>query len=494
MDTIELLKQAMASPSDDLAKAFLESSSATSGLTYYDLEAPAKTLYPVLTPLRNAIARVSGKGGIQANWRAITGINTGKMSIGVSEGNRSGVITTSTEDYLAAYRGIGLEDYVTFEATYAGQGFDDVKARAVQGLLRSLMIGEEVILLGGNGSAVALGTTPTPTVSGSNTGGTLAAATYSVICVALTLEGYYSASIAGGVNGSVSRTSAGAVSNTDTYGGGSAQKSAAASSGSLTGTNTNSFTATVAPVTGAVAYAWYWGTSGNELLGAITTINSVSVTADATGTQNASALAAADHSKNALVFDGLLYQALKSGSNAYSHTMATGTAGTGSKLTANSVGGVDEIDTALQSFWDNYRLSPDEILVSSQEQKSITNAILSGSSTSAQRFSVVTEQSGLVGGFMVKEYLNPFSMGGAKAIPITIHPNMPAGTIMFITKQLPYPMSNVQNVMQVRARQEYYQLEWPLMQRKYEYGVYADEVLQHYFPPSLGVINNIAAG
>jgi hypothetical protein len=30
--------------------------------------------------------------------------------------------------------------------------------------------------------------------------------------------------------------------------------------------------------------------------------------------------------------------------------------------------------------------------------------------------------------------------------------------------------------------------------RRYETGVYADEVLQRYFPPALAVISNIAAG
>jgi len=30
--------------------------------------------------------------------------------------------------------------------------------------------------------------------------------------------------------------------------------------------------------------------------------------------------------------------------------------------------------------------------------------------------------------------------------------------------------------------------------RRYETGVYADEVLRHYFPPALVVIGNIAAG
>src|ERR1700730_18348657 len=55
---------------------FAQSASATSGLTFYDLELGAKFLYPVLTPLRNMVPRVSGKGGIQAAWRAITAMNT----------------------------------------------------------------------------------------------------------------------------------------------------------------------------------------------------------------------------------------------------------------------------------------------------------------------------------------------------------------------------------------------------------------------------------
>ena len=95
---------------------------------------------------------------------------------------------------------------------------------------------------------------------------------------------------------------------------------------------------------------------------------------------------------------------------------------------------------------------------------------------------------------MIRTYLNRFSMSGGSVIDIKVHPNMPAGTILFTTSKLPYPLSNVSNVMQIRARQDYYQIEWPLRSRKYEYGVYADEVLQHFFPPSLGMITNIANG
>lgn len=71
-DVLDRLKTAQSRPLGDprfksllgLEKStFSQSASAASGLTFYDLELGAKFLYPVLTPLRNSIPRVSGKGG-----------------------------------------------------------------------------------------------------------------------------------------------------------------------------------------------------------------------------------------------------------------------------------------------------------------------------------------------------------------------------------------------------------------------------------------------
>lgn len=465
-----------------LAKStFVQSASATSGLTFYDLEAGAKMLYPVLTPLRNEIPRVSGKGGIQANWRAVTGINTNGIRIGVSGGNRGGVMAVSTQDYAAAYKGIGIEDSVDFEAQYAGQNFEDIRALAGKVGLEALMLGEERLLLGGNGT-LALGTTPTPSLSASTTGGSMTASTKSVIVVALTLEGYVNASVASGIPTQITRTNADA--STDTFGGGSAQKSVAASV-ATTGT-TGSITVTVTAVKGALAYAFYWGAAGSEVLGAISTVNRAVLTTDAgTGSQTAASLPSSDNSTDNLVFDGLLTQAAKPGSGSYYRSLD------GAQLTTDNAGGVVEIDAALKSFWDNYRLSPDTIWVSSQEALTISQKILAGNANGAFRIVVNMEQGMIAGGVMVATYLNRFSMSGANVLKVRIHPNMPAGTMLFTSRTIPYPVSGVGNVVQVRYRQDYYQIEWPLRSRKYEYGVYADEVLQHYFPPSMGVITNI---
>ena len=496
---IEALKTAQSAPIVDprlaalpgLEKStFSQSGSATSGLTFYDLEYGAKFLYPVLTPLRNMIPRVSGKGGVQAAWRAVTAVNVAGLRMGVSEGNRGGSNIIQTTDYVSTYKGIGIETSVDFEAQYAGQGFDDVRAIAVKTGLESLMLGEEAVILGGNGSS-PLGVTPPPTAVGALSGGSLAAGTYSVICVALTLDGMLNGSVIGGVQGQIARTNADGSS--DTFGGGAAAQSAAATATIASG-DAGSFTASVSSVRGPVGYAWFWGAPGFEILGAVTTINSVHVDATATGVQTAASLGAADNSVNALVFDGLITQAVRQGSGSYIYTMPGGAAGVGSPFTADGSGGVVEIDAVLKYMWDNYRLSPDTLWVSSQEALNISKKILSGSANAAQRFVFESTQDAIGGGVMVRTYLNRFSMAGGSVVDIKVHPNMPAGTALFTTRSLPYPMSNVGNVFQMRTRQDYYQIEWPLRSRRYEYGVYADEVLQHYFPPSMAMITNIGNG
>ena len=58
----------------------------------------------------------------------------------VPEGERNGVVTTSVEDKSAAYKTLGLEDTITFEAERAAVGFEDVRATQAQRLLWATMI------------------------------------------------------------------------------------------------------------------------------------------------------------------------------------------------------------------------------------------------------------------------------------------------------------------------------------------------------------------
>ena len=63
-DTLELIKQAQRNPDDDLAKTIATGT----GLVAYDLQTPAKNLYPFVTPIRNVMPRVGGGTGTATNW------------------------------------------------------------------------------------------------------------------------------------------------------------------------------------------------------------------------------------------------------------------------------------------------------------------------------------------------------------------------------------------------------------------------------------------
>ncbi len=419
----------------------------------------------------------------------------------MQEGRRGGEIAVTELDFVATYAGLGLEASINWEAVWAGGKVFDNKATLTKALLNSVMIAEEMVLLGGNNS-LALGTCPTPVagVAGlATSGGSITAQSGNLVfCVALTLEGLRLAT--NNINGLglqpvlTSTTVKGQItrpnidgSNT-VFGGGNSQVSLASNAVTTTAGALQTIPAVVTAVKGAAAYAWYLGlAAGTAQLAAITTTNSVVLNANPIGLQVASdAKMSADNSLNSTEFDGFLTLAQKTGSGAYYKSLD------GAFLTSDGANGIVEIDAALQSFWDNARLSPNEIWVHSQEARNINKKIINAGTSSLVRFT--TQQANepfIMGGTSVAKYWNKFT---AQWIDLNIHPAIPAGTMLFKTNEIPYPMAEVGAVNLVRCRRDYYQIEWPFVSRQYVYGVYTDEVLVCRAPLSLGVIANIGNG
>lgn len=492
-ETIQLMKSALGNPvaAHDISKSITTGT----GLVAYDLQAPAKNLYPVNTPIRNTIPRVGGGTGKATNWNVVSGlVGSGFNAMPwVPEGQRSARMSYVTGNKSAAYVTIGEEDQATYEAINAGKGYEDIKANMTMRLLQKLFLKEEDAILGGN-ATVLLGTPAAPTVTNAGTGGTVAAGTYNVMAVALTYEGFRNSSVANGV--ATSQTITGADGQQYTLSGGSSNKSAA---GSTTTTGATSvINASVAAIQGAVAYAWFVGTAGNERLAAITSINSAVITALNGAGQLASAVTA-DNSRNAnYAFDGLLSTAFAPASGAYLQSLATGVVGTGTPLTSSGRGSVNEIDNMLYSMWNNYQVSPTILFMNAQELKNVTTKVLSSGSAPLLNYFATAESgaTALVAGTNIQFYFNPFALGGGNKIPVMIHPTLPPGTILAYCDNLPaqYKSTNVPNVAEVHTRADYYQIDWPLRTRAQEVGVYAEEVLAIYAPFTLGIINNIANG
>jgi hypothetical protein len=467
----------------------------STGLTAYDLQAPAKNLYPTITPLRNSVPRVARLNpGDAAHWRSIFGTTgSGFDAMGwVPEGQRSASMSYSATSITLPYVTLGEEDTVTFEAEAAAQGFEDINATATLRILQKTMRKEETALLGGN-TSLALGKPATPTLSASGTGGTLPAGTYSVIVVALTFEGYRNSTLAGGV--ATTMTITGNDGNTYTLNGGSSARSTNATQAVALGQTLSATLTTIPP--GTVAYGWYVGAAGSETLQAITTINSAAFSAPLTTGQQPATVVTADNSRNpGVAFDGLLTDGFNPATSSFVQALPAGPAGTGTFLTPSGRGSIVEIDNMLMQMWNNYRLSPTVIYVNAQEQKNITAKCLTSASGPLVRYNVDASQSApyeFTASGVIRWYYNPFT---GVEIPIPVHPDLPPGTILAYCERLPawYQSNETPNVAEVLTRRDYYRVDWPVRTRRREFGVYTEEVLAIYASFGIGILTNIGNG
>lgn len=503
----QLVDEAYAQPSEDIAAHILRSAGLDpgelrktitqgTGLVAFDLQAPAKNLYPVNTPIRNRIPRIGGGTGTATNWRQVNAIvgsgfdNTGWMP----EGQRAGQMSYSTSNKSATYATLGEEDAVTFEAISAGRNFEDIRARMTMRLLQKTFLKEEMGILAGNNS-LTLATPTAATLTKVAAGSTLGATTHSVIVVALTNEGYQNSSLTAGV--ATSQVVTGADGKTFTLSGGSSMKSAGATLLLVAG---DSLSASTPIVNGAVAYAWFIGaTAGTEKLEFITTINSVGpVTALVGGVRQAATAVTVDNSVNSTAFDGLMTTAYKAGNNAYIKALATGTVGVGTALTSSGRGSINEVDDMLLNMWNNFQVTPSVLWMNAQELRNMTTKVLTGASAPLLRYDNTANggEYELTAGGTIRYYYNPFAQDGGDKIPIRIHPKVPPGTILGWAENLPmqYQSNEVPNVAEMKERTSFYQIDWPLTTRQRQSGVYVEEVLAVYAPFAMSIITNIANG
>src|SRR5579872_504973 len=102
--------------------------SSATGLNFYYLEQQAKNIYPVFYPLLASTPRVNPMfngmrvGGTGVNWKSIVGIDQGGYP-GISEGNRNAFMSMTERNSYSAFKFIGKDNQVSFQAEQTGLGF-----------------------------------------------------------------------------------------------------------------------------------------------------------------------------------------------------------------------------------------------------------------------------------------------------------------------------------------------------------------------------------
>lgn len=471
------------------------------GLLGVPLEVPAKLLTPFPTLLVNRIPRKT-IGGSTVTFRKITAVNSQNVWPSVSEASdsttgRNTRIARNEANVTYNFKSFEMEDMITPEAIFGsnskmtpGQDFQ-AEDFARLTLLLSTKVAEEKVMLGGNVTLLAAVTTPTiasPVGLATTLGSLTAATAYYIRVSALTLQGW--------LLPATGHASADALGETPATN----EMTRTTASGGATGDVSINVQWNAVP--GAVAYNVYVGTTtGNANCQYVGTVTTTACTIISTtllaATYNSGVTTATDvHSTNvgntadktakATDYDGLIAQCTKS---AFGPGYYKGLAD-GATLTTDLKGGIQEFDDAFRYEFDHYKVGFDEIFVNSAQKEEIDRVSV-GSTAPIYRIDVKAGDLNVTGSLGFRDANNRY-MGNA--VPVTVHPFLPPGTILFVSYALGpyYSGSNVGENIVMYLGWDYRSITFGMVKRAVELGIDWNGALVVYAPFALGAIQGVA--
>lgn len=468
-----------ASVGESIVKDLTLTSPISTGLVAFDLAAPAKLIFPKMTPLRNKLPRKAGFGTShrQKVINAITGSESGvadsfpgftdgdSVTFGATNYSRGKKIGYAGYDRSFVYKQFSLSDSVPFSAQFQGQGFQDIRQLSQTSVLYAAMLEEEKMLLMGRGqtSDGFIGGLAAPT------GVTATAGTKAAGQVGLASGTYYvKVATDSGVFGQSPVTSAITVS----------------------GVTTGQVITVTIPtdVVGALGYEIYAGTTNADAslyYQGRTGSNTFVIGASALVTTGATSNGTTDTSYFAGAYDGIIPQIIGASGQ------PTGAVSRLNSTFSTSNPG-SEFQNLFATLWNSVKADPDEIVIAGQDRKQLSDAI-KGSSSNVGAYRLNISQDGTSGHAVGSVVVAIHNETTGKEVPLTVNPWLPQGNAIAMSYTLPIPDSNVSEVWAVHTPQDFMAIEWPVTQFTYDTSVYFNETLVCSAPQFNGLLQGITA-
>ena len=449
------------------------------GLTGTPLEAPAKLLVPLLSPFRQSIARETVGGNTMA-WKKITAV-TPTGSFFPAEGVKANLFALTKVDDSATYKSYGRGGDVTWEGEIAGRNFEDVRARAEALLSLQVLKEEELIILGGNVTALSgasAGVGPVVTAA-PHAGGSLADDEYFVGITALTMEGAARGSRTNRVYTTTLNRFDLATDGIPTLDHAVGETDTGTEDSGTTATTNNALKLTWAAVSGAVAYGVYVGLTTNvKKLVAI--VSQTEMVIDTLPALTGAAEPSTDTTVTALAFNGIIPQLLAAGSGAYTKAL-------NGPLSAPTGVQIPEIASMLSDIYDRTKSEPDRLVMSWDVFDKIDEKL---ASVSNDRISLQVNVTGDVSGAQLPRFTSIKSPRG-KVIPLEENPNIPGGMMLGLIDSVPYPDSAIPAAWKMFMGSDMVRLDYALAKPSAEFEIRAFGALAGYAPALQGIIYDI---
>ena len=469
----------------DIQKDISLTSPLSTSFAAFDLEAPAKLLTPRPTPLRNRIPRKKGVGTSHRVKRitGYTGTGTGgqgQIWPGVSETTttafgsinfeRGPKISYTADDIVLPYNSYSLSDSVSFDANFSGLGYQDLRQLSSTSTLYATMLMEERMMLMGRGTASGYAgalSAPTATAAGATASGSVTAIAANTYYVYVTADA------------GISSTGFG--------------ESVVSSVATATTTSGQALVVTVTPVTGAIAYNVYVGTTtgvANAFYQGRTTGTTFTVGGAATSTTGnqgplkttgpVASRASSDTSAYATGYDGILATLLGPNSGYINNIGGT---------FSNTNPGT-EFQSVFAGLYNSVKADPDAILINGSDRKQLSDSI-KGAANANYRLNITQDEStGAVLGSVVGGIVNEVT---GKSVDLIVHPWLPQGVAPVISWTLPIPDTEVSDVWSNYLVQDYMGIQWPVTQFAYEFSTYFRGTFFCTAPAWNGIVSGITA-
>ncbi len=485
-ETVSLVRQAMADTTRGITTA--------SGLIGYELEAPARVIVPVITPLVNLLPRRRGRGTDVVHWKAVTSFDTARNWGVVPDGGTPSQVTYAVAAMQNTLQTIGLMNSVSFQAQWRGRSLEaDVRARRVAELLYQLKMTEERWILGASSYLMI---PPAPVLATAASGGTIAAGTYWVKVTAKNAQGETTGSAAAKITttGTTSTITISlfTVPNATQYNvyvasgasypgdaaawlqagisGANAQQPAIGASVTLADGVTIMPSGEVTPAVLTLTLSAPPATSGTALS---------SVAANTARTY-------VDGGGNVLMWDGLIAQALNNASTANGPTLGAQVA-----QPADPTGklALADIDNLLAGMYLQAAGDPDYIVMNPLDNVRLTNLVVgAGQLRYVVQAGDSADQGQLTAQYRVTRYLNKST---GKELTIILDRYCPQGHIVFLPLSIPFPVPEISAAVEVETNQEYWGVDFAVTDSNFKFADYVEETLKVYFLGGLGVLRGI---
>jgi hypothetical protein len=472
----------------------------STGIYSYDLS-ELVSLIPVVTPFRDIVARkASPDGNPYAVWRAIMNLTSSQPDPSMGFDYAANEVQFAEQDFQARYKPIGYAGLVTQDAYDLAKGYGDPYAISTFQTLNQLLIGEDRKLMGAQ--SFALAQPAAPTLVQHATGGTITNVQVYVGVAARTGSGYY-------------------------YGSGNSQGNSANTT--FASGSTNSISATVTSVRGAVAYDWFQSANGttwyyyttttvnavtmtkvinaNQALPSATSAPDLSTSWKGTGNTVPTYSSSGDNgSANANDYDGFL-ASLAGDYNGSGQWVQPGS-GTANPSISNSLDGaaltltggtITEIEAQLfLPLWQQVKCSPTAIMVNAVQAQEIANLVLGSSAATTYLQTDASGRISTTAGGRVGEIVN--APAGGVTVPIEVHTSLPPGTIIARTDRVPFPQANISSVLECRTLRDTAQFDYGINRNagvagggpRREFEIRTVSALVNRAPVAMATLSNVA--